>query len=336
MRRDLGTALVAALALAASPRGANGATDTVVRLEYQADEQGRCAGEDELRRMVIDQLGHDPFRHDADQRVAITIAKREAGFQGRIVWTAGDGRRVGERLLLSRSRECLEIAANVAFAVALQLQLVERGASNAADASVSRAETSSPTAADQTDRVPAIPERPMVEAPRDSGQASRTPLQLTVGAGPAVGVSMTPEATTFGRLFVAARVRRLSAEVAADAALPATQREWDGTGVVVNAMGVSAAGCAHVAAVSACMLGRLGWIRARGIGVAMPDTSWGRFSEVGVRLAGTREVGRFIVSVHADGLLMLSRWNVVFNDTVVWSVPRVGVVAGLDVALRIF
>ena len=33
---------------------------------------------------------------------------------------------------------------------------------------------------------------------------------------------------------------------------------------------------------------------------------------------------------------MLSRWNVVLNDAVVWSVPRVGVLAGVDVALRFF
>ena len=128
----------------------------------------------------------------------------------------------------------------------------------------------------------------------------------------------------------------MSAEIAADAALPVTQREPDGTGVVVNAMGSSAAGCAHVSVASACLLGRLGWIRARGMGVAVPSTSWGRFGEVGMRLAATRELGRFIVSVHADGLVMLSRWNVVLNDAVVWSVPRVGGVVGLDVALRFF
>jgi hypothetical protein len=34
---------------------------------------------------------------------------------------------------------------------------------------------------------------------------------------------------------------------------------------------------------------------------------------------------------------MLSRWNVVLNDdAVIWSVPRVGVIVGLDVALRFF
>jgi hypothetical protein len=329
---------LAVTAAAAVPFAANGATDTLVRLEYQADEQGGCVGEDELRRMVTNQLGHDAFRPDADRRLSVSIAKTEAGFQGRIVWTEADGRTVGERLLTSRSRDCQEIAANVAFAVALQLQLVERSASKNADTAVSSAERSQSTIAEQTDRPPASAEQPSrpAEAPVGAGPASPAPLQLAVGVGPAVGIGMAPEATPFGRLFVAARVGGLSAEIAGDAALPVTQREWDGSGVVVTAMGSSAAGCAHVSFASACLLGRVGWIRARGTGIALPNSNWARFGEVGMRLAASRELGRFMVGVHADGLVMLARWNVVLNDAVVWSVPRVGVVVGLDVSLRFF
>jgi hypothetical protein len=91
-----------------------------------------------------------------------------------------------------------------------------------------------------------------------------------------------------------------------------------------------------VSAFAACALGRIGWIRARGTGVTAPRTSWARFNEAGIRLAATRDFGRVTLSVHADGLVMLSRWNVVLNDSVIWSVPRFGGVVGLDVALRFF
>jgi len=328
---------MAALVLAVAPRGAAAATDTVVRLEYQAEAQAGCAGEDELRRMVTEQLGHDPFSADADRRVAITIARTDAGFQGRIVWTEADGRRLGERLLSSRSRDCHEIAANVAFAVVLQLQLVERAAQENTGDGGQTSEQPPPTS-DDSNRPPEPTEvvHPPVETPAGAGPASATPLRLAVGAGPAVGIGMTPDATAFGRLFVALRLGGLSAEIAADAALPATQRERDGTGVVVNAVGSTAAGCGHVSVASACLLGRVGWIRARGTGVALPSTSWGRFGEVGMRVAATKELGRLSVSVRADGLVMLARWNVVLSDAVVWNIPRLGVVAGVDVALRFF
>ena len=324
------------LVIAAGSRQAAGATDTRVRLEYLADEQGGCVGADELRRMVTDQLGHDPFRSDADQQVAISIAKTETGFQGRIVWTEADGRQVGERLLSSRSRDCREIAANVAFAVALQLQLVERGSSGDAGAGTAEGSTSQTTG--PPDRVAVTPERPRVstEAPAVPREESSPSLLLAVGAGPAIAIGLTPDVTAFGRLFVVARSRRLSGEIAADAAIPTTLDYRDGTGVVVNALGSSAAGCAHAEIFSACLLGRIGWLRAQGTGIALPRTSWGRFGELGMRLAATKELGQFTVSVHADGLVMLSHWNVVLNDTVVWDVPRVGIVVGLDVALRFF
>ena len=330
LQRGFGAAFVAIAALAA-PSAAHAATDTLVQLDYQADEQGGCVGEDELRRMVTAQLGHDPFRADADQRLSITITRTDAGFDGRIVWTEADGRQVGERRLSSRSRDCHEIAANLAFAVALQLQLVERGASNEDGA----ADEKPPPDSGADNRTPAPPDL-SAQAPASAREASPTPLHLAVGAGPALGIGMTPNATAFGRLFVAARFSPFSAELAADASLPATLREPDGNGVMVNAMGSSVAGCGHVSFASACVLGRLGWIRARGTGIASPRTSWGTFGEVGARLAGTWELGRFVVSVHADALVMLSRWNVVLNDAVVWSVPRVGGVVGADVALRFF
>jgi hypothetical protein len=308
LRRALVTALIAAMVLAASPRRASAATDTVVRLEYQADEGGGCVGKDELRRMVADQLGRDPFRPDADQRMAIRITKTDVGFQGRIVWTEADGRPIGQRLLSWRSHDCHEIAANVAFAVALQLQLVEGGAANDAGAAAPDAGLTPPKTTGPIVRAPVTSENPSLsaEVPPVPGQRSTDRVVLAVGAGPAVGMGMAPQATVFGRLFVVARLRRWSAEIAADAALPVTRRAPDGSGTVVNAMGSSAAACAHGAVVSACLLGRLGWLRAEGLGVDVPSRAWGWFGEVGARLAATKELGRFLIGVHADSLVMLA------------------------------
>jgi hypothetical protein len=335
LRRALATAL-AALALAAPARRARGATDTTVRLEYQADPQAGCAGEDELRRMVSQQLGRDPFRPDADQEVEIELAKTDGGFQGRIVWRDADGRRVGERLLSSRSRECQEIAANVAFAVALQLQLVEQGGASDAEAAAPNAGAPEPKPPEIVAPPPVVPERPSAPTPNPGPEPATPPMQLAVGAGPSVGFGMAPEATAFGRLFVMARSGRLSAEIAADASLSSTLRESDGTGVVVSARGASAAGCAHVSVASTCLLGRLAWLRARGTGVAEPSSSWGRFGELGLRVGGTESLGRVTVSLHADLLVVLSRWNVVLSDAVVWEVPRIGGMVGVDVAARFF
>ena len=55
-----------------------------------------------------------------------------------------------------------------------------------------------------------------------------------------------------------------------------------------------------------------------------------------MRLAVSRDFDGFVVSLHGDALVMLARWDVVLNDTVVWTVPRVGAVLGIDVGLRFF
>jgi len=51
-------------------------------------------------------------------------ARAGTGFDGSIKWRDARGHRVGDRGLSSRSSDCNEIAANVAFAVAVQIQLL--------------------------------------------------------------------------------------------------------------------------------------------------------------------------------------------------------------------
>src|SRR5207237_10858316 len=63
-----------------------------------------------------------------------------------------------------------------------------------------------------TERPAPAPEAP----PPDAGPDSTTRLRLMVGLGPAVGVGMMPNPAGFGRLFVAARFHRFSAEIAGD------------------------------------------------------------------------------------------------------------------------
>src|SRR5207342_3821581 len=107
--------------------------------------------------------------------------------------------------------------------------------------------------------------------------SSPVPVSLALGVGPVVAVGMAPEPTAALRVFVVARYRESSAELAADGALPTTQHEPDGSGVAVTLLGSSAAVCGHVSVASACALGRIGWVQARGMGVDQPRTSWTRF-----------------------------------------------------------
>jgi hypothetical protein len=294
--------------------------------------------------MIAAQLGRDPFRPVAAQRVAINLIHSDAGFQGRIVWTEADGQSVGQRLLSSHSRDCREIAENVAFAVALQLQLIDRAERSTGGQGGT---TSPPPPKDADEELTPPPKEPGPSAPPKPPQdpEPRLPIsgppparssELAVGVGPALAFGLTPAATAAGRLFVDWRYGAVSAALAADVALPGTLRARDDSGIRVNAWGYSAAGCAHRSLIGACVLGRLGWLRARGFGVDAPLTSSGHFYEAGLRVTMAKRVGRVIVSARADGLVMLSRWNVALNETLFWTAPRLGGLFGLDVAYKFF
>jgi hypothetical protein len=294
--------------------------------------------EDELRQLVTTHLGRDPFRADAGRRVAILIVKAEAGFEGRIVWADSSGRSFGERRLDSRNPNCREIGANVAFAVAVQVQLIDLGAShdNLDDRGTSPPQAQPAPDPSSTEGRPSEADASL-RAPGGATPESPPPrMAIVIGAGPALALGLAPQAATVGRLFLAARFGQLSAEVAADRVLSVTQSQPDGSAIVVGADGLSLAACGHASLLSMCLLGRRGWLRARGTGVDEPSGSSAAFNEVGLRVAMTRTLRRLEIGLHVDGLVMLSRWQVVLNDAVVWSTPRFGALVGLDVGVRIF
>jgi hypothetical protein len=54
-----------------------------------------------------------------------------------------------------------------------------------------------------------------------------------------------------------------------------------------------------------------------------------------LRLAGTIELGgSWFAAVHLDGLGLLNSCTVVLNEAPVWEMPRLGLLAGIDVSAR--
>jgi hypothetical protein len=270
----------------------------------------------------------------------VQIARKENGFAGRIRWTDANGHWVGDRRLTSRRSDCTEIAASLAFSVAVQVQLLtalappvlepaapppvpEPAAAPAAPPPAARVPDASVTAV-----VPPIPAPP----PEPPGQR----LKLSVGLGPALALGMAPRATGVARIFVSGRLARLSLEIAADAALPVTQHEVDGSGFSLGRFAGGAAVCGHAQAFAACVIATLGRLQARGIGVDMPAAPSGLFSQVGARIAATRDFGRYFAAARLDGLVTLSTWTVTLNQTAAWTTPRVGALVGLDFGARFF
>jgi hypothetical protein len=312
---------------------------TSVALDYDiALEASGCPDADRFRASVERQLGYDPFRAAADKRIAVQIAPKDGGFEGHIRWSDADGHSVGERRLSSRRPECKEIAASVAFAVAVQIQLLATLAPPAPEPPAPVPEPPAPPpAAPEPGAKVTVVERPIEPpAPEPEPAARSGALTLSVGLGPSLALGVSPEPTGLGRIFVSARRAWVSFELALDAAMPVTQHLADGTGFSLRRFAAGGAVCGHVRAFAGCALGIVGLLQARGVDLDVPRSPSGVFSQLGARVAATRDFGRYFLAVHVDGLVMSARWTVTLNQAAAWTTPRVGAVIGVDLGARFF
>jgi len=301
---------------------ARAAPQVLATLEYEvAPDANGCPDSEEFGANVARQLRYDPFRADADRRVSVQIARKEAGFEGHIKWTDADGHLGGDRHLKSRSADCREIGASLAFSVAVQIQLLSTLAPP-------------PEPPPPPPPPPAVPT--VIAPPPPPPPPARVPT-WSVGLGPALAIGVAPETTGLARLFVSGRRDRFSLELAVDAALPATRHEVDGSGFSLDRFAAGTAGCAHFRMLAGCLTATGGLLRASGVGVNAPASPTGWFSQLGARVAATLDFGdRFFATARVDGLVMLSPWTVTLNDIAAWTTPRVGALIGLDLGARFF
>jgi hypothetical protein len=307
-----------------------------VQLTYELtpDTEG-CPDVETFQSTVKRQLGYDPFLASADRRVAVKIARTETGFDGSIRWTDAHGKWAGDRQLSSRRSDCSEIAANVAFAVAVQLQLLAAlspetpgtGTGTTAAATVAP-KPSAPTQPNDASKATTSPEPPASRGAR---------FRLAAGLGPSLALGLAPKVTGLGRLFVSGRLDPFSLELAVEAALPVSQTQPDGSGFTLNRLAFGAAACGHIQPFAACFTAMVGRLEARGFGVDNPSAPSGVFSQLGARIAATHELGeRFFVGARLEGLVMLAPWTVTLDDTVTWKTPPVAGLLGLDFGVYFF
>jgi hypothetical protein len=338
----------ACAALFAAQAGARAAASTLVSLEYEiAPGIDGCPDAEQFRTSVGRQLGYDPFRATAEKRVAVQIARKEIGFDGRIRWSDAEGHWVGDRRLSSRHAECTEIAASLAFSVAVQIQLLSALAPapiadpNAAPAEGGTTPPAAPTS--PTQEAPVVPkERPAQAAPVEVAVPAPPPdasggFRLSIGAGPSLAISVAPHAAGLGRLFASGRVGQFSLEIAGDAALPVTQTDAGGHGFRLDRFAAAATACGHASVLAACVTGTVGRLQAHGLGVDMEESPTVWFSQLGARIAVAYDFSdRYFAAARVDGLVMTAPVKVMLNDALIWTTPRVGAVLGLDFGARFF
>jgi hypothetical protein len=308
---------------------AKAASPLYVALDYEVHSASAgCLDERSFRTSVSDQLGYDPFRDDASRRVNATTRDAEHGTVGVVVWTGARGAQQGERRLESANRDCAEVTRAMAFAIAVQIQLLSSESGEAGNTSTPTEPQKPPTP--ETRRPDLQPSQPRAdphlgETPRDR----KVEWLAGVGAGAAFGLAPTAAAT--GRVAIAARLGSVSGEIGGETSLPSTWQAPDGSGFELRFSLVSLGVCGHWHRVFGCALGKLGSVSVEGFGVDEPRRSSGVLSEVGARVGLSETFGKKLVGAfRIEGLAHPSPWAARLNGDDVWTAPAAALTVGAD------
>jgi hypothetical protein len=337
-----------------------------VSLEYTAAPG--CPDEAAFKGMIKAELGHDPFREDASDHVVVRMARRGHAVNGSIEWRDSSGKWVGDQVLQPVGSDCSRVAHATAFALALQIQLLEKrrasvppstatatdlgargeesvapkpdgNATPATSTSTTTATTASNRAAAQGEPArelatsrPSLPEPSPAKPPESTTQGE--PPIVAVGAGSSVGFGMSSSAVFLGRVLGSLDWRRVSIELAVEAELPTTTRRSDGAGVKQQRLAASVATCMTLTRWRGCVLGNFGEVRLVG-DIDRPSSASVPLAEVGARIGVLQRLwDRSFLVIRADGLTNLSRWTARLDQIPVWTARRFAATLGVDVAVR--
>ena len=331
-------AVAAALGLGLGASTAAATPKALVVLDYRVDPSlAGCPDEAAFHAMVESQLGYDPFRRDAQDRVVARMDAEPGRTHGTIEWRDGAGTLRGERELTSGPGACAELARTMSFAIAVQIQLLEREGTNTASEPVP-AQPSRAAPGMQSHPPSATHPRPSAE-PQTDAASERSPgaepsaPRFVLGAGALVAFGIAPEWAVEGRVFAALRGRRLSLELGVETGFPSEHRTSSDAGFEQHVVVGTSAGCVALRPFSACVVGKAGRLKVRGFGVDEPHSASGFIALVGPRVGFEQGFGdHWLAALRVEVLATLVPWSIQLNHQDVWRTPVGTFLVGADLA----
>jgi hypothetical protein len=206
-----------------------------------------CPGSSLLRERVSARLGYDPFADDAKKEVAITFS-RTGGFRAVIALFEG-GKLVGSRELVTRGRDCGQLARSVELALALAIDpLLFAAAPVEAEPGVTVNERAGTKVGASTSAIASESVSTKLDLPA---------LRVRLGAGVLAALGGAPGVNAGFTLQLGLRGLRWSLGFEGRADLPSSQAAYGGT-VSTALYTVSVIPCFHVNIFGLCAILALG------------------------------------------------------------------------------
>jgi hypothetical protein len=314
---------VAALCLAGS---AWAQAPRQVRLEYaRQDGAGACPDGAAIQAGVAARLGYEPFDDRADDLVRASIQPSGHGLEARIALIDAKGSPKAERRLVSRQRDCAELASSVALAISIAIDPFGLGPAPAGPGA--RAPEEPEQAAS-----PSPPQVSVVSSSEPVAASRPRPLASQVGAALVGGLGAAPSPTLGLAASVGMRGGNLSLGLEGRVDLPASTslRVGEASTALLVA---SLVPCAHVGRVATCALFSAGALRAAGHGLVDSRTVTLPYAALGARVALAIPVtARWSLAMHGDVTAPLTTSKLAVDGATVWTSPMLSAALGLGVA----
>lgn len=335
---------LAAMVVLAPSASLGASAPLAVALEYSVPPG--CPDASEFKSIVVGRLGYGAFREDVPDRALVHVVAHGRTFDGRIEWRDAAGRWQGERTFPSRAGDCPQLIRAMAFALALQIQLLATAATSPeaqppAQARTEEAATAQPSPAREEPPAPEESPPPTLPPPvtatpeAEAPKVPSRPLGFAVGVGALATLGVSTDVTPFARVFGSVARGALSLEVAVELGPASTIRREDGAGFSHRELLAALAACGAVDRWSACLVGKGGQIRIDGKGIDWPASTFGPYLQTGLRLAVRQDLGsRFFLRAQAEGLVTMTRATVTLDDHSVWTAQRFAGTLGLDLGVR--
>jgi hypothetical protein len=295
-----------------------------VLLDYQRAEGGTaCPDAGTLQVGVAARLGYDPFDGSSSERLKVTIRSVQSGLEARIEMQDRDGKPNAERRLVSRQRDCKELASSVELAISIAIDPSASGTHAAPPADSPLPVASSP------------PAQPAAPSPVPS-EPSR-PLHVDLGAMLVGGFRSAPSTTLGISLGVALRGEFLSLGMEARADVPSSKSLPVGS-VESSLYTFSLVPCLRATHLGFCPLASAGLLHASGQGLADSRQVDFFYLAVGARVALAYPLGpRWSLGLNGDAVSPLTKTSLAVDDNqhVVWSTPALAFAISLGVTATI-
>ena len=323
------------------PVASAGDSDFHAKLRYDVDTSlPGCWDESDFKKRVIHRVGYESFRDDAAAIVSVRVDGATGAIGGNVDWQDASGAKMGERHFVAKDGNCGKLLAEMAFAVALQIQmlgLAPKGTPDTPSTEDVGTSTAAPSsAAPEPESRPSPEHTAQPEAPQ--AQPEEPPPRVSsmwLGLGPQAAVGIAPSPLFAGRIFFGLRRGRFSFELGGEASYPETFHRWGGSGFRELLLAGSLAFCHHESFAAACLLGKAGELRLAGEGLDVQLSPAAFVAHAGVRLGANVEFSKsWFAAIHVDGLVLITPCTVEISGSQIWEMPRLAAFAGLDIAAR--